>query len=537
MTEGERAMRKQFKGQAARAWAVAALAAAVLAGCGGGAGVEGAAATAAASGEGAVPSIAQSLEAAAPQLGAARALVLQPARILLEAVDEMQLQASAPLVGARQIGEARQVPATDSLAGTARQWRWQPTPQGGQVAALSFTAKGAHGLRLGVLVSQLPAEAVLRVYSQERRSAVYETTGAAVLQGIARNVAADGAELAARVWWTPDAGGDEATLEVELPAGLPTGSVQLAVPQLSHVFEDLSLPTADEWAMQTKLNESEACQLDASCYADYDSVSRAVARMTYVKNGQGYLCTGTLLADRGATRTPYFLSANHCISTQTVASTLQTYWFYRAPSCNSRTLSSSTVTRSGGATLLYASNATDTSFLRLNDTPPTGAVFAGWDPNPQPVGTEMVGVHHPRGDLQKISFGRVSSMAQCTVFTGTSFSCQLGATGNYYRVAWSEGIVEGGSSGSGLFKNKLLVGTLYGGSSSCTGAGTDAYGRFDVPYQAAIKQWLSPESTPTPTPTPTPDPAPTGTAGTAQGWLGLLQGLPGINANQPIRLP
>lgn len=528
-------MRKRLKDQAVRAWSIAALAAAVLAGCGGSGAPEGLATVAPPSpAEAPVPSLAPSLDAAAPgaeRAGLARALVAQPARIALGAVSEALLQASAPLVGARQIGEARAVPATDSLAGTARQWRWQPTAQGGQVAALSFTAEGAHGLRLGVFVGQLPAQAVLRVYRQDRRAAVYETTGEGVLQAIARNLQADGEGLAARVWWTPDAGGDEATLEVELPAGTPTAAVQLAVPQLSHVFEDLSLPTADEWAMQTKLNESEACQLDASCYADYDAVSRAVARMTYVKEGKGYLCTGTLLTDRGATRTPYFLSANHCISTQTVASTLQTYWFYRAPSCNSRTLSASTVTRSGGAALLYASDATDTAFLRLNDTPPTGAVFAGWDPNPQAVGTSMVGVHHPRGDLQKISFGRVSSMAQCTVFSGTSFSCQLGPTGNYYRVAWSEGIVEGGSSGSGLFKDKLLVGTLYGGSSSCTGAGTDAYGRFDLAYQAAIKKWLSPDST------PTPDPAPAGNAGTAQDWLSQLLRLPGINANQSIRLP
>jgi lysyl endopeptidase len=525
MTEGEGAMRKNINGQAARAWSVAALAAAVLAGCGG----SGNESTAVAPLTSAVPSIAQTLNAVAPQVG--QALVMQPTRIALDAVSDALLQASAPVVGARQIGEARTVAATDSLAGTARQWRWQPTAQGGQVAALSFSAQGAHGLRLGVLVSALPAEAVLRVYRQDQRTAVHETTGQTVLDGLARNVQADGSSLSARVWWTPDTGGDEATLEVELPAGTPTSSVQLAVPQLSHVFEDLSLPTADEWSMQTKLNESESCQLDATCYSAYDSVSRAVARMVYVKEGKSYLCTGTLLADRGATRTPYFLSANHCISTQTVASSLQTHWFYRAPSCNSRTLSSSTVARTGGATLLYASDATDTSFLRLNDTPPSGTVFAGWDPNPQAVGASTVGVHHPRGDLQKISFGRISSMAQCTTVSGTSFSCQLGSTGNYYRVAWSEGIMEGGSSGSGLFKEgNYLVGTLYGGSSSCTtSGGTDAYGRFDLPYQAAIKQWLSPEATPTPTPTPT--------ASSAQSWLSFLQQLPGINTNQSIRLP
>ncbi len=78
---------------------------------------------------------------------------------------------------------------------------------------------------------------------------------------------------------------------------------------------------------------------------------------------------------------PYFLSANHCISTQTVASTLNTYWFYRAASCNSASLSGSMKTLTSGATLLYASLATDTSFMRLNSALPTGANLAGWTAN------------------------------------------------------------------------------------------------------------------------------------------------------------
>ncbi|WP_289240874.1 hypothetical protein [Delftia sp.] len=70
--------------------------------------------------------------------------------------------------------------------------------------------------------------------------------------------------------------------------------------------------------------------------------------MFYVQNGQGYVCSGTLINDKAGSGTPYFLTANHCISTQTVASTLETSWFYRTPSCNSRTLSSAS--RTGCAT-------------------------------------------------------------------------------------------------------------------------------------------------------------------------------------------
>ena len=95
-------------------------------------------------------------------------------------------------------------------------------------------------------------------------------------------------------------------------------------------------------------------------------------------DGYSYLCTGTLLNDMASSGTPYFLSAQHCISQQTVASTLQTYWFYRSTSCNSSVLNAGNVTLTGGATLLYSSVNTDTSFMRLSNTPPAGATYRTW---------------------------------------------------------------------------------------------------------------------------------------------------------------
>ncbi|MGP4763377.1 hypothetical protein ACTXP8_26740, partial [Klebsiella pneumoniae] len=86
-----------------------------------------------------------------------------------------------------------------------------------------------------------------------------------------------------------------------------------------------------------------------------------------VQNGQGYVCSGTLINDKAGSGTPYFITANHCISTQTVASTLETSWFYRTPSCNSRTLSSASRTLRNCATLLYATATYDGSLLRLNE--------------------------------------------------------------------------------------------------------------------------------------------------------------------------
>ena len=406
----------------------------------------------------------------------------------------------------RLVGQARDVQATKSAAAMQSLWQWKNTAVGGKVAAISFNAEGAYGLRLGVLVKQLPGSATVRVYTQSAPDKVFQISGQAILQLIERNQAAGDQSDAARTWWTPDTGEGEATLEVELPPGVAASALDIAVPQLSHIFENLSLPTAQEYQEQVeaaKINESDPCNLDANCYSDNAQERNAVARMLFTKNGGSYLCTGTLMNDAQNSFKPYFLTANHCISTQTVASSLETRWFYRSPSCNSGTLQSSSVRKTGGAQLLYASGNTDTAFMLLNDTPPGGTLFAGWSANTVAAGTSVVGLHHPSGDLLKISFGAVNSQANCQPTTGSGFQCS-GTSGNYYRVTWNQGTTEGGSSGSALFLGGYVVGTLYGGSATCTNrANSDYYGRFDVAYNAAIKSWLNPAVAPTPTPTPT----------------------------------
>jgi len=415
----------------------------------------------------------------------------KPTQVVLGELAQEKTAALASTVGPRKVGAARDVGATRDAAQTLKQLQWKPSANGGQVAAISFTAQGAHGLRLGVVVKQLPGSAQLRVYSQAKAGTVFQTSGQDVLQRIQRNAQAGDTTLDGQTWWTPDLGSDEATLEVELPPGTPASAVDIAVPRVSHIFENLSIPTEEE--LSIKINESASCQLDASCYESYASQRNAVARMLFTSGADTFACTGTLLNDNKSSGTPYFLSANHCISSQTVASTLQTDWFYRAPACNSRTLSSTTAKRVNGATLLYASNSTDTALLRLNDAPPAGAFFAGWDASTQVMGASVVGLHHPRGDLLKISFGTLNSQSNCTSAGGTQFQCS-GTTGNFYRVNWSEGTTEGGSSGSALFKGGThVIGTLYGGSSSCQAiASPEFYGRFDVAYNAALRNWLAP---------------------------------------------
>lgn len=397
--------------------------------------------------------------------------------------------------GPKLIGFPRDVSATKSSQGMQKHLQWRSAANGSNTAAVSFTSDGAHGLRLGVLVNVLPGNALVRVYSQENPGTVYQVAGQEILQRLQANAAAGDASEDGRTWWTPEFGSSEVTLEIEIPAGTSPSSIDISVPRISHIFEALELPREDEVSadLYPKINESASCNLDATCYDAYANQRNAVARMVFTESGSSYLCTGTLINDSASSGTPYFLSANHCISTQTAASTLQTDWFYRSPTCNSRTLSTATTKRFGGATLLYASSSTDTAFMRLNDPAPAGTYFAGWDSNPQSVNTSVLGLHHPSGDLLKTSLGQIKGQTSCSA-NSSGFTCS-GNSGNYHVVTWSQGTTEGGSSGSALFKsNQYIIGTLYGGSASCTATtAPDYYGRFDVAYQAGtLSKWLNP---------------------------------------------
>ena len=396
-----------------------------------------------------------------------------------------------------QIGAPRALSSLQSAGDMARTLRWSETPEGGQVAAISITSAGAHGLRLGLVVDAMPDAAELRLYRKDRSKTGFETTGKAVNEAIARNRRADGDTRAAGIWWTPDLGADEVTLEIALPAGLSTSQLRIAIPTLTHAYVNLALPVELELRdslVPRNVGDAAGCELDASCADQYATERNAVARMTYVgSDNRYYYCTGSLLNNTRRDLTPYFLSANHCISTQASATSLRTDWFFRSASCNSFEPSAQTTALQRGATLLYATAAHDATLMRLNDAAPAGATLAGWDARGTAVtGTAIYGLHHPQGDLLKYSEGQVQSYRNCSLSAG-SITCDPGnAQSDFVNVGWSKGVTEGGSSGSAMFAGGRVVGTLSGGSSSCTvSGGSDVYSRFDRTFSSQIGNWLA----------------------------------------------
>ena len=203
------------------------------------------------------------------------------------------------------------------------------------------------------------------------------------------------------------------------------------------------------------------CHLDVTCYPEWSSSATGVARIV-IETSEGSLsCSGTLLNNSRQDLTPYFLTAAHCVATEEEARSVIAFWHYQTQTCNGELPDFQSVPRTEGARLLSTTGFRevgdpegDMTLLRLEGDLPDGVMFQGWDADPQPVGTQVTGIHHPGSDdwgfFKRISFGQIipdpASRISDAVYTFTSYT---------------QGYTEPGSSGSALFSSPgTVVGAL-----------------------------------------------------------------------------
>lgn len=244
--------------------------------------------------------------------------------------------------------------------------------------------------------------------------------------------------------------------------------------------------------------ESESCEININCPEgkDWQDEKKGIARIL-VRDGSflGW-CSGSLVNNTANDCTPYFLTAMHCGETATTSDFNQWifYFAYEAPDCTNPATQGSlaaTSKRITGCHVKATSNdgggdrGSDFFLLQLGSpaskeatitklkTYPIQAYWNGWDASNTAV-SEGVGIHHPAGDIKKIS-------KYVTALTTSGWN----ANGllSHWRVRWSSGVTEGGSSGSPLFNynggNSRIIGTLTGGNSSCGGSNpVDYYGKM-----------------------------------------------------------
>lgn len=403
----------------------------------------------------------------------------------LETLRRNNAKSASGQAKALQIGFGRDMPADLRLA--AANISWVALADGRLATQLQLTSPGAKALRAGL--------AIKAAFSGELRFAGSDKPQ--MVLGPYRQSDWRGRQI----FWSPDTEGDTVTVEIVLPSGQKGLNGDIEIVQVSHIAAN---PTQGN-QFSNLSPDTYSCEVDIECSKSsvVKNAAKGVARMTYIKNNNTYVCSGTLLNDKGGTQTPWFYTAHHCISDQAVADTLNTYFFYENSDCYTNNVPKTYKRLTGGATYLDSDATNDHAFLRLNVAAPGGVVFNAWSTDSLASGQDIVGIHHPHGDLKKVSMGWVSSPATASILSSN--------TGQRLKDLWSvsyySGTVEPGSSGSGLFYCSStaceLRGGLFGGTDNpnCSSGIKSAYSRFDVAY-GRISGYLSP-TTASPTPTPT----------------------------------
>ncbi|MCI5227864.1 MAG: hypothetical protein D3918_14690, partial [Candidatus Electrothrix sp. AX2] len=291
----------------------------------------------------------------------------QAKKVSLRQLDRETLQTMLSHESSKDIiGVSREI----NLLKEQEEIQWNKLPQGGVTSSFLFTSPGAAALRAGIAINSLPSLAELRFFSgnmMEQADVVVK--GEEINRLIQLNMQAEPDNPSSNVYWSPVIVGESLGIEIYLPQNVEAQDVQITFPMLSH-FAVSPFSSSENQFINQGYGDSSTCQNDATCYPSWLDTRAAVAKMLYTEFGDSYTCSGTLLNDADTTTwKPYFISANHCIASQTVASTLQTVWFFESSTCNGITRNANYATRTGGATLLWTKGTTTSELDSNQDAP------------------------------------------------------------------------------------------------------------------------------------------------------------------------
>ncbi|MEN8250555.1 MAG: serine protease [Bacteroidota bacterium] len=262
--------------------------------------------------------------------------------------------------------------------------------------------------------------------------------------------------------------GDQIIIEINEPFDIENES-KFNISHINHSYKDLATYTfpCPDWGY----GEATYCIEDINC-SDGDDWQVEKDAVLLMVIDSCTVCTGILLNNTDQDGTPYVLTADHCyadyesrygVSYSTAVSNTVFYFNYESPTCDG--IDGSKSQYISGASLKANWADTDFCLLELSSTPSASfnPYYAGWY-NLNVAATSAATIHHPGGDVKKISLSNPDSSA-----VSMDYNVQEEVSwGDHWAVYWDNSMTEGGSSGAALFnQNHRVVGQVHGGHSNC----------------------------------------------------------------------
>ncbi len=364
---------------------------------------------------------------------------------------------------------------------------WVELPSGDRIWQIRFSAADALGLFIAYDDFYLPFGSRLHMYSDDRQQLLGAYTS--------RNNRSSGN------FFTGMIRGTSAILELYEPASVK-GQSRIHVYRIYQAYEPTHIEPSD-YPFQVRMagfGDALSCHININCPEGdpWQDHKRGVVRMLRVfEEGVGW-CSGTLINNTNEDGTPYVLSAFHCIAGFTP---LLDFWrfdfMYEGADCNDPTEEPADQSILG-CTHVAGREESDFLLLEMSKRVPSSfqPYFVGWDRSSTALPDSTIAIHHPEGDIRKISldYDPATIYPQSIIWNNNVTT----PANHHFRVEFDDGTFENGSSGSALFnEDGRIAGQLHGGLSNCSRF-VGFYGRFSISWDAGatpdarLMDWLDP---------------------------------------------
>ena len=345
------------------------------------------------------------------------------------------------------IGQFRFAAPTDVDLSPDNSGQWTTLPTGDRLWQLYLSSKNALGLALTLENFELPRGSKLHFISTDKKDILgsYDSDN----------------NVESHIFFLGFIKGESGILTYFEPKSTQKAAkfTPFTIKKVYHAYQKNGL-------LALGFGGSLPCEINVNCAqgATVQTQKRGVVRILMVATeGVGW-CSGSLVNNTRQDGTPYVLSAYHCADGLHNDFNQYTFYFnYESPNCTNPAVEPTLLSLQGCAA---KSGARETDFLlfELNQRVPShfNAHFNGWnrDSFMMPAATSMV--HHPQGDIKKVSLDHNRATLYNSTTTWDNGTISLPRS--HMRVVFSEGTMEGGSSGAPIFDaSGRIVAQLHGG--------------------------------------------------------------------------